>query len=66
MLSSVAIQQWMLPNAKSLGSFAGMTLLAAGAGLYATILMAKLCTLAADAVDREPGLPTAKLVNDAP
>lgn len=62
MLVSVAIQTWWLPKADSLGVFVGMTLCAAVAGLYATLILAKLCDLAAVAVDREPGLPTAKLV----
>jgi len=61
MLGTVAVQQWLVPKADSLGSFAFMTLLAAGAGLAATVMMARLCTRAADSVHAEPGLPTATL-----
>ncbi len=60
-LLSLLVQQYGLPKAKSQGSFLGMTLLAAGAGLYAIAMVAKLCALAADALRREPGLPTATL-----
>jgi hypothetical protein len=63
-LVSVAIQSWMLPKATSLGSFAGLSLLAAGAGLWATVLMARLCAQAADELGKEPGLPTASIVSD--
>lgn len=66
-LVSVAIQAWMIPKAMaggSLGSFAGLSLLAAGAGLWATVLMARLCTQAADELGKEPGLPTASIVSD--
>ena len=61
MLGTVAVQQWLVPKADSLGGFAFMTLLAAGAGLAATVMMARLCTRAADSVHAEPGLPTATL-----
>ena len=62
MLVSLAIQLWMLPKAGSLGAFTLLTLLAAGASLAATVLMAKLCGLGAEELEREPGLPTATVV----
>jgi len=34
----------------------------AGCGLWAMILGARLCSLGADAIDAEPGLPAAKIV----
>lgn len=63
-LVSVAIQAWMLPQAHSMGSFAGMSLLAAGAGLVATIMMARLCAAGAHELEGDPGLPTASVVSD--
>lgn len=63
-LVSVAIQSWMLPKAGSLGAFAMLSLLAASAGLVATVMMAKLLGLAADALESEPGLPSASVVSD--
>lgn len=62
MLASIALQVWLLPKADSLGTFALMTLAAAVASLWATVLMARLCTLAADSLHAEPGLPKATLV----
>ncbi|HEY5945854.1 MAG TPA: hypothetical protein VIV40_10200 [Kofleriaceae bacterium] len=63
-LVSVAIQAWMLPKAGSLGSFAMLSLLAAGSVLVAIVMMARLLNLAADELDREPGLPTATALSD--
>jgi len=62
MLGSIAVQAWLLPKADSLGSFAFLTLCAAACGLFATVLMARLCTLAADSLHATPGLPSAKVV----
>lgn len=62
-LVSLAIQAWMLPEAKSLGSFAMMSLLAAGCGFVATVMMARLCGLGADELERDAGLPSATLVS---
>jgi hypothetical protein len=64
---SLAIANWMLPKATSTGSIAFMVFAAAGCALWANVLMIQLCTLGADAIDREPGIPTAKIVSsDAP
>jgi hypothetical protein len=63
-LVSLAIQAWMLAKATSMGSFTMLTLLAAGAGLVATVMMAKLCGLGAAELEREPGLPTATIVSE--
>jgi hypothetical protein len=62
MLVNVAIQAWLLPSADSLGSFVTMTLGAATAALWATVQMARLCTLASDSLHAEPPLPKATLV----
>lgn len=66
-LVSVAIQAWMIPKAMaggSLGSFAGLSLLVAGASLWAMGMMARLCARAAYELGREPGLPKASIVSD--
>lgn len=63
-LVGLAIQLWMLPKASSLGSFAMLSLLAAGSALVGTVMMAKLLGLAADALESEPGLPTASVISD--
>jgi hypothetical protein len=62
-LVGIAITGWGIPKAESLSSFVVMSLCAIGAMLAASVLMARLCKLAAHAVDSEPGLPTAKLVS---
>jgi len=62
MLASIAVQVWLLPKADSLGSFALMTIVAAGCALGATVQMARLCALAADSLHTEPPLPTAKVI----
>jgi hypothetical protein len=64
-LVAVAIQNWMIPKAMmngSLGGFAMLSLLAAGAGLVAIVMMARLLNLAAEQLEREPGLPPATVV----
>lgn len=61
MLASIAIQAWLLPKADTRASFAMMTIGAAVLALWATVLMARLCALAADSLHAEPGLPTATL-----
>jgi hypothetical protein len=63
MLVAVAIQTWMVPKAESASSFAMLALMAAAAGLWATVLMAKLLARGADVVEEEPGLPLASIVN---
>jgi uncharacterized membrane protein len=63
MLVAVAIQTWMLPKADSVSSFAMLSLMAAAAGLWGTVLMAKLLTRGADVMEEEPGLPMASVVN---
>ena len=64
LLVSLAIQAWLLPKAGSLGSLAMISLLAAGAALLGTMLIAKLCTMAADELEQAPGLPAARIVSD--
>lgn len=64
-LVSIAIQAWMIPKAMkaaSLGSFMVLSILAAGAALAGTVMMARLLGHAADALEAEPGLPTASVV----
>jgi len=60
-IASLVIVQYGLPKARSEGMFLAMSFAAAGAGLCAIAMMAKLCSLAADAVRQAPGLPTATL-----
>jgi hypothetical protein len=62
MLASVGIQAWLLPKADGLGTFAAMTVGAALCALSSTVMMARLCALAADSLHAEPGLPPAKVV----
>jgi len=62
MLSSIAIQVWIVPKAESESGLMMMMFCAAGAGLWALMLGGRLCHLAGDAVEAEPGLPPAKLV----
>lgn len=63
MLVALAIQLWMLPKATSVGNFAMLSLLAAAAGLWATVLMARLLARGAEVLEAEPGLPPASIVN---
>jgi hypothetical protein len=63
MLVAIAVQTWMLPKSRSIGNFAMLSLMAAAAGLWATILMAKLLTRASVVVESEPTMPTATVVN---
>ena len=58
----LGITQWLLPSATSEGSALFMLLAMLTCAVIGTVMMAKLCTIAADAVDREPTLPTAKVV----
>ncbi len=64
MLVSMAVTAWMVPKARSVGNFAMLSLLAAGASLWGTVMMAKLLGRGADAVESEPGLPQASVVNE--
>jgi hypothetical protein len=61
MLTGIAAQSWLLPQMRSEGSAVFMMLAAAGCSLWATVLMARLCALAADSLGSDPGLPTATL-----
>lgn len=63
MLVAIAVQTWMLPKSRSIGNFAMLSLMAAAAGLWATVLMAKLLTRASVVVESEPAMPTATVVN---
>lgn len=65
LLVAIAIQTWMVPMSRSLGNFAMLSLLSAGASLWGTIMMAKLFGRAAEILESEPGLPQASVVSDA-
>jgi len=56
-------QQLDLPEAKSESGLMMIMLMAAGCGLWAMVLGARLCSLGADAIEREPGLPAARVVD---
>jgi hypothetical protein len=62
LLVPFAIMQWMLPSAESAGSAVFMLLAIIGCSIAAIVMMARLCTLAADQITREPSLPTATVV----
>lgn len=68
MLASVAIQNWLMPKAaerassSSEGTVMVLMLLAAAAGLIAVVMIARLCSNAADEINREPGIPTASVI----
>jgi len=62
MLAGIGITTWLIPQAKSESGLLVMMLCALTAMLAAMIMMARLCKLAAEAVDREPGLPAARVV----
>lgn len=61
MIAAVGIQNWLLPDQTSDGSAMFLLLAAAGCSLGATVLMARLCTRAADSLHAETALPTATL-----
>ncbi|HEX5058007.1 MAG TPA: hypothetical protein VFV99_01550, partial [Kofleriaceae bacterium] len=67
-LVSLAIQQWMIPEAMkkatSAGGFMMLSVLAAVASLFAIVMMAKLLRNGAEAIEAEPGLPPASVVSD--
>ena len=65
-LAALAISAWMVPKAQHAGdasSFVILSLLAAGASLAATVMMARLCTLGAEELERDAGLPAATVVS---
>lgn len=66
MLAAIAIQNWMLPKATSTGGFVMYALLGAIAGLWATVMVAKLFARGAEVLESEPGLPTASVVATDP
>jgi hypothetical protein len=66
MLVAIAIQSWMLPKSSSAGNFAMLSLLAAGASLWGTIMMANLFGRGAESLEMEPGLPMASVVSGDP
>jgi hypothetical protein len=61
-LAGMAIIQWMVPKAQSIGNYAMLAILAGVASLVATGLMAKLLSRAADELETEPALPTATAI----
>ena len=63
-LVAIAIQVWMRPKAETFSSVAMLMVLAAGAALVGSVMMARLLGRAADELESEPGLPTASLVSD--
>jgi hypothetical protein len=63
-LAAIAIMAYMIPKARKAESGAFLMLLAAGASLWGTIMIAKLFQRAADIFDTEPGLPPATIVSD--
>ena len=61
MVAAIGIQQWLMPQQTSEGTVMFMLLAAAGCSLAATVMMARLCTRAADSLHAEVPLPTATL-----
>ena len=61
MIAAVGIQQWLLPQQSAGGAAMFMLVAAAGCSLAATVMMARLCTRAADSLHAETSLPTATL-----
>jgi hypothetical protein len=59
----MALQTWLLPKSRSPGSFAALALLAAVAALWGTVLVARLFSRAAEAIEAAPGLPPATVVS---
>jgi len=66
LLVSMALTTWMVPKARSVGNFAMLSLLAAGASLWGTVMMAKLLGRGAEAIESEASLPQASVVNEPP
>lgn len=66
MLSLVAmgITSWMTARTGQLGGVPLLVLLALAAGLAAIVMVAKLLGIAADELEKQPGLPTASIVSD--
>jgi hypothetical protein len=63
MLASAAALHWFAPRADTQGKLFAIVLCAALGALWAMVLLANLCTEAAGALDRGPGLPTATVVS---
>ena len=63
MLASAAAQHWFAPHADTQGKLFAILLCAALGALWAMVLLANLCTEAADALERAPALPTATVVS---
>lgn len=61
MVAAIGIQQWLLPEQTSEGSVMFFLVAAAVCSLFATAMMARLCTRAADSLPAETPLPTATL-----
>ena len=62
-LASAAAQHWFAPHADTQGKLFAILLCATLGGLWAIVLLANLCSEAADAFDRPPVLPTATVVS---
>ena len=61
MLASVGVTSFLLETARSQGMLLGMMLLAAGCGLAAQVMLAKVCRSASASIDVDPGLPGARI-----
>jgi hypothetical protein len=62
MLASAVIEGWLMTSTTSLVKAEALTLVSAVCSLVALAMIARLCRDAAAALDREPGLPAARLV----
>lgn len=61
--ATILIEAWMVPDASSSHTALALMLLAAAAGLAATLIIARMCRAAADALAGGSTLPAAKLVS---
>lgn len=61
--ASAAIQGWLLPNADSRASAKLLVIVAALCSVVALAKTARLCSEAATTLDREPGLPAARVIS---
>ncbi len=59
MLSSVAISSYLVEKAGTQSAMIGMLIVAAGCGLWAQLVLAKVCRAASFVLEMEPGLPQA-------
>jgi hypothetical protein len=62
MLTSVVIQAWLLPKADTRSTTEWLLIMTGGCSVVALTMIARLCSTAAEAFDREPGLPSARVI----